>query len=267
MTAISSARGTMPSDVIDYLALHHVVTVSTSSFTGMPHADTVIYASDARRFFFYVADGTQIMRNITDCRYVSVTIDDYTTDWRKVRELQGVGQCVPATSDELSEAQALFAAKFGVGTSRPRGTLYRMVPVELHFVDYDYAELQQMEPHVRTYQIDDAVPPPAQGAVATSLDKSEWEPGEIIFRPGDRAHEYFVILDGEVEVRGEGHGVDQTVVRVGPGELFGDQAALRGQSGAITAHAVTRTVALKVDRSAIRDLLLGSANAPSTQPD
>jgi hypothetical protein len=37
MTAISSARGTMASDVVDYLALHHVVTVSTSSFTGMPH--------------------------------------------------------------------------------------------------------------------------------------------------------------------------------------------------------------------------------------
>jgi CRP-like cAMP-binding protein len=101
--------------------------------------------------------------------------------------------------------------------------------------------------------------------VATSLDKSEWEPGEIIFRPGDRAHGYFVVLEGQVEVRGEGHGVDQTVVRVNPGELFGDQAALSGQAGAITAHAVTRTVALKVDRSAMRDLLLGSADAPSTQ--
>ncbi|HEX3900113.1 MAG TPA: hypothetical protein VHW74_13150 [Mycobacteriales bacterium] len=46
--------------------LHHVVTGSTSSFTGMPHADTVVYANDDRRIFFHVAPDTQMHRNITD---------------------------------------------------------------------------------------------------------------------------------------------------------------------------------------------------------
>lgn len=63
-------------------------------------------------------------------------------------------------------------------------------------------------------------------------------------------------MEGEVEVRGEGYGADQTVTRVGPGELFGDQAALKGQRGAFTAHAVTSTVLLAVQREAMRDLLL-----------
>jgi hypothetical protein len=260
MTAMTNQKE-MPHEVVDYLALHHVVTVSTSSFTGMPHADTVIYANDARRFFFYVPEGTQMMRNIKDSRHVSVTIDDYTTDWRKVRELQGVGQCVAAGEDEILEAVPLFEAKFGHSLAPPNGTLCRMIPRELHFVDYDYEALQQLKPQVRTFQIEGAPESPTQGAVATSLDQLVFEAGQIIFRPGDRAHEYFVVLEGQVEVRGEGHGVDQTVVRVGPGELFGDQAALRGQAGAITAHAVTRTVALKVDRSAIRDLLLDGDGA------
>jgi CRP-like cAMP-binding protein len=66
------------------------------------------------------------------------------------------------------------------------------------------------------------------------------------------------VIEGQVEARGEGHGVDQTIVRVGPGEFFGDQAALRGQRGVITAHAVIRTVALKVVRAAMRDLLRGA---------
>jgi CRP-like cAMP-binding protein len=45
------------------------------------------------------------------------------------------------------------------------------------------------------------------------------------------------------------------VTRVGPGELFGDQATLKGQRGAFTAHAVTPTVLLAVRREAMRDLL------------
>jgi CRP-like cAMP-binding protein len=46
------------------------------------------------------------------------------------------------------------------------------------------------------------------------------------------------------------------VTRVGPGELFGDQATLKGQRGAFTVHAVKPTVLLAVRREAMRDLLL-----------
>jgi uncharacterized protein YhbP (UPF0306 family) len=256
MTAVSSSR-TMPDEVVEYLARHHVVTISTSSFTGLPHADTVIYANDGRSFFFYVAEGTEMMRNIKDSRHVSVTIDDYTIEWRKLRELQGVGRCLPAETEEHALADVAFGIKFGSHFATPPGTLYRMVPSRLHFVDYDYTSVHEAEPQVRTYELADTPPPPSQGPIATSLDQLEFAAGEIIFRPGTRENQYFVVLEGEVEVRSEGYGVDQTVIHVGPGELFGDQAALRGQPGGLTAHAVTRTTALKVDRNAMRELLMG----------
>ena len=32
-----------------------------------------------------------MLRNIKDSRYISFTIDDYTMDWRKVRDLLEVG--------------------------------------------------------------------------------------------------------------------------------------------------------------------------------
>jgi hypothetical protein len=38
--------------------------------------------------------------------------------------------------------------------------------------------------------------------------------------------------------------------------MFGDQAAFRGLTGQLTAHAVSRTVLLAVDRDAIRDMTL-----------
>lgn len=39
-------------------------------------------------------------RDVKDARRVAFTIDDYTTDWRKVRELRGVGGCLPATPEQ-----------------------------------------------------------------------------------------------------------------------------------------------------------------------
>lgn len=64
-----------------------------------------------------------------------------------------------------------------------------------------------------------------------------------------------MVIEGEIEIRAEGYGADQTVIRLGPGQFFGDQAVLRGQKGALTCHAVTRTNLLAVHRAALRELL------------
>ena len=69
-----------PVDVVEYLRLHHVVTLGTSSFTGMPHADTVIFTNDDWRIYFFALEGSALLRNIEASHYASFTIDDYTTD-------------------------------------------------------------------------------------------------------------------------------------------------------------------------------------------
>jgi hypothetical protein len=253
---------TFPTEVTEYLRLHHIITLSTASFTGLPHADTVTYASDETSLYFGAPPGTTIVHNIRDNRYVSFTIDDYTTDWRKVRELQGVGVCMPA--DEVRRAQALrlFATKFSRLRVDSLGTLFHARPIEVHFVDYEYETMNVPAPagppamRSKVYQLEGAADRPAHGAVSTSLDRRSFASGEVIFRPGDPAGQYYVIVEGEVEVRGEGYGADQTVIRLGPGQLFGDQAALRGQRGATTAHAVQNTVLLAVGRDTVRGLLL-----------
>jgi len=253
---LTSVTRFIPGEVVEYLRRHHVVTLSTSSFTGMPHADTVVYVNDARSICFFVGEGTQMLRNIKDSRHVSFTIDDYTVDWRKVRELQGVGRCRSATPEQDQVAWSMYLSKFGPKSTRPPGVMHTLIPSEMHFVDYDYAKVagQSAEVRSRMFQIEDAPPPPSQGAVATDLDRLTYQPGEIIFRPGQSKGEYYVVIEGEVEIRGEGYGADQTVLRLRAGQFFGDQATLRGQQGALTCHAVTRAVLLAVDRTALRDL-------------
>jgi Cyclic nucleotide-binding domain len=116
--------------------------------------------------------------------------------------------------------------------------------VNVHFVDYDYALVAGQASQIRslTYRIEDSPAPPSPGAIATSLDRLTYEPGQIVFRPGDPTGEYYVVLDGEVEIHGEGRGADQAVLPLGAGQFFADQATLRGQEGALTCHVVTRSI-------------------------
>jgi general stress protein 26 len=254
MTAVA---GVIPSEVMTYLDLHHVITLSTASFTGMPHAATVVFANDDQRLYFSTFPDSILARNIRDNRHVSFTVDDYTTDWRKVRELQGVGGCAPAAAGDESTVLRIAQRKMGRDYKLPTGTLYAVTPFEMHFVDYSYDVVFASAPEVsdRMIRFDDSIVP-TRGAVATELGRIAFEPGQVIFRPGSGNGQYYVVIEGEVEVRAEGHGADQTVIRVGVGQMFGDQAALRGQTGQLTAHAVTRTVVLAVQREAIRDMAL-----------
>jgi len=255
-TQVASITRGMPGEVIEHLKRHHVITLSTSSFTGMPHADTVVYVNDANSVFFFATDGTQMLRNIRDSRHVSFTVDDYTVDWRKVRELQGVGRCRPATEEQAAATWSLYLLKFGRASQRPPGLVYAITPGEMHFVDYDYTAVTGQPSQIRrTFQIDDALPSPSRGGVSTILDRLTYEAGQVVFRPGDSTGEYYVVIDGEVEICAEGYGADQTVLRLGPGQFFGDQATLRGQKGALTCHAVRRSILFAVDRTSLRDLL------------
>ncbi|MDP9074103.1 MAG: cyclic nucleotide-binding domain-containing protein [Actinomycetota bacterium] len=252
----------IPDEVAEYLRLHHIITLSTASFTGMPHANTVAYANDDMRIFFLAPESVQIVRNIRDNHYASFTIDDYTTDWRKARELQGVGRCHPATAEERNSSYPHFVEKFGDRVAMFSGIVFSIRPLEMHFVDYRYEVATPSQPAPlpeitsRSFQMADMAGPPNNGAVSTNLNRAIFDPGEVIFRPGESVGHYYVVLEGEVEVRGEGYGADQTITRVTAGQMFGDQAALFGQRGGLTAHAITPTVVLAVQREAIRDIFL-----------
>jgi hypothetical protein len=129
-TDLASVTRFIPGEVVEYLRHHHVITLSIAS--------------------------------------VSFTIDDYTIDWREVRELQGVGRCRPATPEQDAAGWSMYLAKFGPGSTRPPGVMHAVVPSEMHFVDYDYAVVtgQPAQVRSRTFQIEDAPSPPSQGAVA-----------------------------------------------------------------------------------------------------
>ena len=258
-----------PDDVAEYLRLHHVITLGTSSFTGMPHADTVVYANDEWRLYFFGLEGSTIARNVQSSRYIVFTIDDYTTDWRKVRELQGVGRCQPADTTEEEWAIWLCSQKFGPAFARPPGVLYRVLPGEMHFVDYDYATVAALTPPEiteRTFRFDDGAIP-QRGAVSTSLDQTVFEPGQVDLSTGATGRAS-TSSSSRVKSKSAPRGTAQTRPSLGSalGSCSVIKALLHGQRGVFTAHAVTRTVLLAVQRETMRDLLLTPEPRPLPPP-
>jgi hypothetical protein len=253
----------IPNDVLSYLDLHHIITLGTASFTGMPHAATIAYVSDADGVFFSMTEEELTLKNIKANKWASFTIDDYTPDFRKVRELRGVGRCAAVEPDERDRALKLYADKLAEMPQESLQNLFLIRPLELHFVDYEYTEgvAIPMESTV-TYASDNSAPPVP---FSTQLQNLVLEGGDVIVRQGERSERFFIIVEGEVEVRREGHGQDVIVTRHGPGQLFGEIGALTGAPQTATFVAVGKTVVMAVDRSAFQDFASQSAAAEGGQ--
>jgi nitroimidazol reductase NimA-like FMN-containing flavoprotein (pyridoxamine 5'-phosphate oxidase superfamily) len=256
----------IPSQVIDYLRLHHIITLGTSSFTGMPHAATTAYVSSESGVYFSMRPEEITIRNIADNHWASFTIDDYTPDFRKVRELRGVGRCTPVSdSVEHAAALGLFSDKLPSLAAEALANLQRIVPLELHFVDFEYTSgvAVPMESSILYHASPETSTIPA--GISTQLQHLLLEPGQIIVRQGERSNRFFIIVDGEVEVRKEGHGQDVIVTRHGPGQLFGEVGALTGAPQSATFVAKSKATVLAIDRSSFQDFVTQSAGADLRQ--
>jgi CRP-like cAMP-binding protein len=73
----------------------------------------------------------------------------------------------------------------------------------------------------------------------------------VIFRAGDAADGFYLVLDGEVQLTLRG----RLASRVRPGEVFGEFAASARAPRAVTARATTRVRALKLDVDAAARLV------------
>jgi nitroimidazol reductase NimA-like FMN-containing flavoprotein (pyridoxamine 5'-phosphate oxidase superfamily) len=254
----------IPKQVLDYLRGHHIVTIGTASFTGMPHAATAAYVTDADGLYFSMQPEELTLRNISANHWASFTIDDYTADFRKFRELRGVGRSEPVTAvEERSAIDELFAEKLPGLAHEALATIHRIVPLELHFVDFECTEGVSIPLESSIfYDADDSTD---SLPISTELERQTFGPGEVIVEQGERSDRFFVIVEGQVEVRQEGHGQDVTVSRYGPGSFVGESGALTGGPQTATFTALTDTVVLAVERSSLQDFVSQSAEADLKQ--
>jgi CRP-like cAMP-binding protein len=87
--------------------------------------------------------------------------------------------------------------------------------------------------------------------IARSVKERAFEPGTVIVKQGDPGIGFFMIVDGRVEVRHDGH----TIREMGPGEFFGEMALLEERIRTATVAAKTPTRCLALVRWDFRALL------------
>ena len=108
MTAVD-----VPPYVIDFLREHNILTLATASASGLPHAATVVYASDGLALYYCVSQGTLTARHIEENPLVAFAIDEYSPDWRELRGIQGHGESrVLLDPGQIRQAVTLFQEKF-----------------------------------------------------------------------------------------------------------------------------------------------------------
>jgi CRP/FNR family transcriptional regulator, cyclic AMP receptor protein len=87
--------------------------------------------------------------------------------------------------------------------------------------------------------------------VASLADEVDLDEGAVLTREGDRGREFFVLLDGEVDVRRQG----RKLATRGSGDFIGEIALISNIPRTATVTAVTPLRALVISEVAFRSLL------------
>lgn len=87
--------------------------------------------------------------------------------------------------------------------------------------------------------------------IAHIADEIDLREGKVLIKEGDRGREFFVIVDGAVEVRRNG----KKLATLGPGDFVGEMALLSKTPRTATVTAVTPIDALVITDRAFTDLL------------
>jgi uncharacterized protein YhbP (UPF0306 family) len=258
----------VPAQVLDYLREHNTLTLATASPAGIPRASTYLYVSDGPTLYFWVKTNSNTARHIEQNSVVSFTIDEYASDLRQTRGVQGMAECSPLLSgEEVARVADLFGQKFP--SLAPGNTLsisfFRIAPTELQFIDNTEAGASG-QPGVfgaefhqkRAYSVFSELPVKPTETIFQTLNVLQAPAGSVIARQGGPADKFFIVVEGEAEVVREEDGDTTAITSLGPGSLFGEAAILGDRPRATTVRAVQPTTLLAMDRDTFRDVVAQS---------
>jgi len=83
----------------------------------------------------------------------------------------------------------------------------------------------------------------------------EFQPGERIFREGDRGNKLFIILDGEVEITKQADDDEVPLANLKAGAVFGEMALVGKGYRTATAQAIDKVTCLSMSKSMFRQKL------------
>ncbi len=100
--------------------------------------------------------------------------------------------------------------------------------------------------------------------VETFGSRRPTQPGEILYRQGDSAYDFYVVLSGEIEVAVSDGADDQSLARFGPGQFLGELSLLTGLRVFVTTRVTKEGEVLKVPKGAFKKLIATQSGLSDT---
>jgi hypothetical protein len=94
------------------------------------------------------------------------------------------------------------------------------------------------------------------GVMARRLRAKTYEAGVVVIRQGEPGDEFYIVVAGEAEVVQERGGGEEVLLRLGPGESFGESALLLDAPRTATVRACTPLEVLALDKKSFEQVLL-----------
>ena len=258
----------IPPHVVEYLGQQSTLTLATASPAGVPHASTFLYVNDGAKLYFWTKPQTTTARHIEQNPVVSFAIDEYTSDLRQTKGVQGAGECnVILSGEEIARVADLFGQKFP--DLSPGATMsisfFRITPADLEFIDNADAGGQAREGQFgaefhreRAYSVFAGLPREEVESITAALQSIEVAPGDVVVRQGGPADKFFIVVDGELEVERELEGRTESVAKLRRGDFFGEVSIIRDSQRESTVKATTAATLFAIDRDTFRDLMAQS---------
>ncbi|AGY59194.1 ATP-binding protein [Gloeobacter kilaueensis] len=83
----------------------------------------------------------------------------------------------------------------------------------------------------------------------------EFAPGELLFKEGDPACHFYVVLEGQVQITKRIHGKEKILITHGAGEFTGDLPMFVSGTATVTARAIVPSRVLEIELAAFRQAL------------
>jgi uncharacterized protein YhbP (UPF0306 family) len=255
----------VPPHVLEYIGKHQALTLATASAGAVPHATTLVYVNEGVVLYVWTRPDTTTARHVEQNPVVAFAIDEYASDWRETKGIQGRGDCQALLdSAEIDRVTGLFTDKFpSLSGSLGSGlSFFQITPTELQFIDNTAADVRgedKVDFHRDlVYSLFRDLPERDVETVGAQLRTLDVAEGDVIVRQGAPADKFFIIVDGEVEVVHDGDGGEKQLATLGRGQFFGEIAILRDMPRAASVRALKPTTLFAMESEVFRSLVAQS---------
>ena len=259
--ANETAKIDLPPNVLEYMHEQKTLTLATASPVAVPHArDPRLRRRRLARCTSGLVPRRTTAQQIGQNPVVSFAIDEYSSDWRETKGIQGAGNC--------QVAPRLGRDRPGRRVVRAEVPVARRLALERARVLPDHADRAAVHRQQRrgrrrpglgsqyhrdlVYSIFHDLPQQEVETVEAQLRTVEFAEGDVIVRQGAPADKFFIIVDGEVEVVRESEGKTRSLGTLGRGQFFGEIAILRDTPRIATVRAVKPTTLFAMERDVFR---------------